>query len=173
MKPLQPIETEKRAKQVATQLDNLRKDPAVKKFIALHTINEEWYAKQVAEKQKFAMTNQSPVPFVTKVIQERMDLINKLLLIKGEEYVRGGDRLHNFRRGAEMERVNMPRALHGYLQKHLVSYLDMLDDLDKGKYVSHAVIDEKLGDILVYFFLQEATIKQHLAENFQQLESKG
>jgi len=173
MKQLPPIETEKRVKQVATQLDKLRKDPAVKKFIALHAINEEWTAKQVAEKAKFAMSNEEPIPFVTKIIKERMDLINKLLLIKGEEYVRGGDRLHNFRRGAEMERVTMPRALHGYLQKHLVSYLDMLDDLDKGKYVSHSVINEKIGDILVYFFLQEATIKQHLVENFQQLESKG
>lgn len=97
---------------------------------------------------------------VERTISERIEKTKELLLVKGKEYVRGNDRLHNFRRASEMERKSMPRVLHGMLQKHLVSYLDMLDDIDAGKEVKEEVVNEKLGDIIVYFLLQEANIKQ-------------
>lgn len=97
---------------------------------------------------------------VERIISERIEKTKHLLLVKGKEYVRGNDRLHNFRRASEMERRSMPRVLHGMLQKHLVSYLDMLDDIDAGKEVKEEVVNEKLGDIIVYFLLQEANIKQ-------------
>lgn len=97
---------------------------------------------------------------VERIISERIEKTKQLILVKGKEYVRGNDRLHNFRRASEMERTTMPRALHGMLQKHLVSYLDMLDDIDAGKEVKEEVVNEKLGDIIVYFLLQEATIKE-------------
>lgn len=95
-----------------------------------------------------------------QVIAERIEKTKHLLLVKGKEYVRNDDRLHNFRRAAEMSRSNMPRQLHGMVQKHIVSYYDMLDDIDQGKKVSKETIEEKLGDIIVYMHLQEVAIKE-------------
>lgn len=94
------------------------------------------------------------------IINSRLDHSRYLLMVKGREYTRNSDRLHNFRRAAEMDRTTMPRALHGMLQKHLVSYYDMLDDIDKGIMPSEKFVDEKLGDIIVYFLLQEAVINE-------------
>lgn len=94
------------------------------------------------------------------IINTRLEKTKELLLIKGREYIRNDDRLHNFRRASEMERKSMPRVLHGMLQKHLVSYYDMLDDIDNGKTPSKALVDEKIGDIIVYFLLQEAVIDE-------------
>lgn len=94
------------------------------------------------------------------VIADRIERTKHLLLVKGKEYVRNDDRLHNFRRAAEMSRSNMPRQLHGMVQKHIVSYYDMLDDIDQGKKVSKETIEEKLGDIIVYMHLQEVAIKE-------------
>ena len=51
------------------------------------------------------------------------------------------------------------RVLDGFLLKHLLSYYDVLDDMDKGKYPTDEYIDEKFGDIINYFILQEAQIK--------------
>lgn len=99
------------------------------------------------------------------IINNRLEKTKELLLIKGKEYVRNEDRLHNFRRASEMERKSMPRVLHGMLQKHLVSYYDMLDDIDSGKMPRKDLVDEKIGDIVVYFLLQEAVIKETINKN--------
>lgn len=95
-----------------------------------------------------------------KCIEYRLLKTQELLVIKGHEYVRNNDRFHNFNRTAAMNRETPTRALHGMLSKHIVSYLDMLDDIDKGIMPSDNTVNEKLGDILVYFHLQEALIKQ-------------
>lgn len=102
--------------------------------------------------------------FADQVMRDRLMNTNNILLVKGKEYVRGSDRHHNFRRAGEMERTNMPRALHGMLQKHIVNYYDMLDDIDKGIVHSDAMINERFGDIVTYFVLQESCIKQHNRE---------
>lgn len=99
-----------------------------------------------------------------KVVKARLDRCQELLLIKGKEYVRGDDRFHNFTRGSEMNRETPTRSLHGMLTKHLTSYLDILDDIDKGNMPSEALVEEKFGDIIVYFLLQEAQIKKIIAD---------
>lgn len=162
------IKNDKQLKKAEQELEKLSKLSAVKKAGRLTSEIKEYFKSQ----NKAQVT----APVVTedqKIIQERMNRINHLLIVKGVEYVRGGDRLHSFRRGAEVLRTNMPRALNGYLLKHLVSYLDMLDDIDKGKLPSDSVIEEKLGDILVYFFLQEVTIKQHIKEELAKRGGKN
>jgi hypothetical protein len=103
---------------------------------------------------------------VDKIIANRLESTKHLLLVKGKEYVRGNDRLHNFRRAVEMNRgISLPHELHGMLTKHLVSYLDILDDIKNGVPVSEAKVDEKVGDIIVYFLLQEASIKEHISKS--------
>lgn len=93
------------------------------------------------------------------IVKQRCDKIINTLSVKAKEYVRGDDRLHNFNRGAEISGITRERVLHGFMLKHFISYLDMLDDIDKGNIPSNEHIDEKVGDIINYFLLLEASIK--------------
>lgn len=163
MRKIQSIKTDKKAAEVIQRMLNLKKSHYVQEYLMLQEALSELEKRKEAEKPAPPIKERD---FFTKIISKRMTSVNEMLIIKGAEYVRGSDRAHNFRRGAEMDRINMPRTLHGYLKKHLVSYLDMLDDIDKGKYISSALIDQKIGDIIVYFFLQEAIINLHQEETF-------
>jgi len=100
-------------------------------------------------------------------VENRLNKVRELLLVKGKEYVRGNDRFHNFTRTAEMNRQTPTRALHGMNSKHLVSLLDMLDDIDNGKLIEQKYLEEKVGDAIVYFVLLEALIKdKYLSPGF-------
>jgi hypothetical protein len=101
-----------------------------------------------------------------KCIQNRLSTTQHLLLVKGKEYVRGTDRFHNFNRAAKMNNETPTRSLHGMLTKHLISMLDILDDIDKGVLPTKDIVDEKFGDIVVYVMLQEALIKEKFTVNF-------
>lgn len=94
-----------------------------------------------------------------KLVSERCIKIQSVLTIKAREYARGDDRLHNFNRGAEISGTTRERVLHGFMLKHFISYLDMLDDLDKGIVPDPDTVDEKIGDIINYFILMEASLK--------------
>jgi hypothetical protein len=95
-----------------------------------------------------------------KIVEERCNKIKQVLSIKAKEYARNDDRLHNFVRAGVIMNMSKERALHGFLMKHFISYLDILEDIDNGKIPSNEMIDEKLGDIINYFILMEASIKE-------------
>jgi hypothetical protein len=104
----------------------------------------------------------SPEDF-DKLVVERCDKIRQTLVMKSKEYSRNGDRLWNFNRGAAISGISRERALHGFMLKHFISYLDILDDIDKGNIPSNDTVDEKVGDIINYFILLEASIKERNA----------
>jgi len=133
------------------QIDALAKTKEVKKYLKL-----------MAERFVEASENKPRLTKEESIIESRLADIRHTMIVKGKEYQRNGDKLHNFRRAAEMQRSNMPRVLHGMLQKHLVSYYDMLDDIDLGKKIKDEYISEKLGDILIYILLQEVAIKEEM-----------
>lgn len=137
----------------AEQIKALLKIKEVKEYV--HLLDVEWAESQ----QKVEVITLSKEE---QIIRDRIDRTIELMLVKGKEYQRNGDKLHNFRRAAEMQRSNMPRVLHGMLQKHIVSYYDMLDDIDQGKKIKTEYIDEKIGDIVIYFLLQEVAIKEEV-----------
>jgi len=109
-----------------------------------------------------------PVPATPfeKCVENRLEETRRLILVKGKEYVRGNDRFHNFNRAAKMNNQTPTRSLHGMLTKHLVSMLDILDDIDSGKIPTKETVDEKFGDIVVYVILQEALIKEKVLTIF-------
>lgn len=84
-----------------------------------------------------------------------MESIRTSLELKAIEYVRGDDMMHNFHVGAQLMKQADYRVLHGFMMKHFISYLDIMDDLDARKPVSPVKIREKLGDLINYFILQE------------------
>lgn len=137
----------------AQRMKALLRNKAVKEYV--HLLDVEWAESQ--EKAEVITLSKEE-----QIIRDRIDKTIELMLVKGKEYQRNGDKLHNFRRAAEMQRSNMPRVLHGMVQKHLVSYYDMLDDIDLGKKISDDYIDQKIGDIVVYFLLQEVAIKEEV-----------
>lgn len=88
-------------------------------------------------------------------VAKRLSDIELSLVTKGREYSRNNDRLHNFNEGSKITGQSRERVLDGFLMKHLISYRDILDDIDKKVNIDPNYIKEKFGDIINYFILQE------------------
>lgn len=145
------VKVETKAEAREKEIETLAKTKEVKKYLKL-----------VAEKFVEASEARPQPTKEERIIENRLANTRHLMLVKGKEYQRNGDKLHNFRRAAEMQRSNMPRVLHGMLQKHIVSYYDMLDDIDLGKKIKEEYVNEKIGDCIVYLLLQEVAIKEEV-----------
>jgi len=91
------------------------------------------------------------------VLKARLSKIEHVLGVKAMEYARG-DRLHNFQRASATLRCTPERALIGFWMKHVVSLLDMVDDVEKGVHHPSSVWDEKIGDAINYLVLLEAIV---------------
>lgn len=91
-------------------------------------------------------------------LQQSME---NLILVKGKEYRRNNNPFHNFERAAELNNSDVITELHGFLTKHLVSYLDMIQDIKKGKIPDYSYSEEKLTDIRVYLLLLQVWLKHH------------
>lgn len=97
-----------------------------------------------------------------KVIENRLQKIKETLLIKGKEYIRNNDPLHNFNVAARINNVSREKALWGFALKHYVSFLDILNDIDNNILPSTEKVDEKIGDLINYLVLCEASIKDKI-----------
>jgi len=90
-----------------------------------------------------------------KELEKLFDSIRQKFLIKGDEYATEESVFANFEKGSKLLGFPPELVLDGYLTKHYVSYRDMLDIIKDGGYPSQELIDEKLGDIILYFILQK------------------
>lgn len=97
-----------------------------------------------------------------EVVENRLGKIREIMLIKGKEYRRGGNVYHNFDRAAAMNNQTREKALWGMASKHIVSILDIVDDLDSGKVPSQEMIEEKFTDAMNYLLLLEGALKERL-----------
>lgn len=88
----------------------------------------------------------------------------KLLQNKSDEYSRGQDKLHNFRKAAKSRNITPERALDGMMLKHLVSIDDIINDIDNGKIPTKQTLSEKITDIINYLVLLEALITERIEE---------
>lgn len=96
------------------------------------------------------------------VLNNALERTQKVLGVKAKEYVRNGDRLHNFNRGSDITGESREKVLRGFMLKHLISIFDIIDDLEEGKLPSREVVDEKFGDAVNYFVLLEASFVDRL-----------
>lgn len=96
-----------------------------------------------------------------KLVRARLDDCQDVLTNKGEEYSRGGDRLHNFKTAARIENSTPAQALWGMYLKHLVSVKDMISDLVAGHPIPKHRLTEKIGDSINYHLLLEGIIEDH------------
>jgi hypothetical protein len=94
-----------------------------------------------------------------KVLERRLEITKKTLGSKGKEYASDKDRLHNFYAAGRLRLSHPCESLQGMMDKHLVSYFDIIEKAKNGTQVNRSVIDEKIGDIINYFILQEALLE--------------
>jgi len=93
-----------------------------------------------------------------EIVKARIAKTTDLLITKAAEYADDIDRLHNFNRGSGISGECPAKVLDGMMLKHYISYRDMLDKLQRKETVLFKHFDEKIGDIIVYFILQEAVM---------------
>ena len=138
----------------------------------IHTIivsnNYELYEQYIKNFRTKPNTKSNYKPILQdefeKLLQDRIELIHKSLVVKGKEYASNGreDRMHNFIAAAKRSGDTPEKALDGMLAKHLISYQDMIDDLDKNIKPTKEFIKEKYGDIINYFILSEMLLLKRL-----------
>lgn len=100
-----------------------------------------------------------------ELVVKRTQQIEKTLVTKGKEYRRNNDPLHNFNVAAQVNNTTREKALWGFAVKHYVSFLDILNDIEKGILPKEEVINEKIGDLINYLILAEASIKDKIKQN--------
>ena len=94
-----------------------------------------------------------------QVVDETLNQIREILLIKGAEYRRNQDPFHNFNQGAIKSQQHSLKVLDGFLLKHEISISDICDDIiyyDKKPKIE--IVNEKLGDNLIYLLIKKAML---------------
>lgn len=99
-----------------------------------------------------------------QIAENRIEHCRKTLLFKGEEYSRGGDRLHNFRSAAAIDNETPERAIWGMMKKHIVSMRDMISDIYQGIVPTESMRDEKITDLINYALLLDGLLCERLDE---------
>ena len=97
-----------------------------------------------------------------KVIEHRLSECKRILIEKAKEYAKGDDdRMHNFNRAAQVTGECREKALFGFFLKHLVSVMDIVDNMNKNpNYIpAKPLVEEKITDSLNYLLLLEASIE--------------
>jgi len=112
----------------------------------------------MTEKTKHFMTESQ----FEELISQRVEKIQTTLVKKGKEYRRNNDPLHNFRVAAKVQNTTEEKALWGFAVKHYVSFLDILNDIERGFLPTEETVDEKIGDLINYLILCEASIKEKI-----------
>lgn len=116
-----------------------------------------------------------------KVVEGMIAHLRKVLLKKGNECTRDGDRLSNFKGMAAFLGCTPEKALIGVAAKHLISIRDLVDDIEKMKHQAYnkddkivfadnsynyapdlKLWDEKLGDGINYLILLRALIEERM-----------
>lgn len=90
-----------------------------------------------------------------KELDKLFDSIRQKFAVKGDEYATEQSVFANFDKGSRVTGLPPELVLDGYLTKHYVSYRDMLDTIYSGARPGAELIEEKLGDIILYFILQK------------------
>lgn len=95
-----------------------------------------------------------------EILNRRIQSMRTVLGHKALEYASRQDRLHNFKRAGAILGQTPHQTLLGFMAKHLVSILDIVEAREKGQYTPEPVIDEKIGDTINYLVLLEALLKE-------------
>lgn len=101
-------------------------------------------------------------PTFDRIVEARVMKISEVLASKAKEYAKE-DRLHNFKAAARRMNCTPERALLGMMEKHAVSIMDIVDDLDQGITPTVSLLQEKIGDHINYLILLEALLLERVS----------
>ena len=107
-----------------------------------------------------------------QLLLARLLKTKEVLASKNAEYASDTDKLHNFKRAGDMNRCSPEKALIGMWTKHIISLLNIVDELEEkcgtnancfpsfnpDDYIG--TVEEKIGDAINYLILLEALIKE-------------
>jgi len=93
----------------------------------------------------------------SEVMAEQIQRCEDVLIIKNKEYSSAVDRLHNFKRAAELQMTTQRNACAGIMIKHIISIYDMCRSPDD---FSMALWNEKITDAMNYLFLLRAIVEE-------------
>ena len=91
-------------------------------------------------------------------VQMQRDKISE----KKSEYVRNDDRLWNFKRSGASQDCSPERALQGMADKHHISILDIIQDIEEDRLPTLDIVNEKLVDYGNYIILLYVLINERL-----------
>lgn len=91
------------------------------------------------------------------LLHRRIELTKSVLSVKASEYASAADRFHNFKKAAAFTGETPAQVCIGFMMKHLVSVLDLVEATNP----SPEVIDEKIGDSINYLILLEGILKEN------------
>ena len=95
-----------------------------------------------------------------KILESRLEKIKATLAAKAVEYSPGNDRLHGFKAGAQVSGRTAAQVCVGYMTKHLVSVLDLVQSHADNVVIRADQLDEKIGDLINYLILLEAILRE-------------
>lgn len=95
------------------------------------------------------------------VVEDQLEYVKNLLLVKGKEYSLEADRLIAFKRAASLQGENMKQALCGMLAKHIISIYDMCGS-DQTFTLERWT--EKITDTINYMLLLKAAVMEEQDE---------
>lgn len=78
-----------------------------------------------------------------------LDDLKNRVVTKSAEYSRG-NAFSNFNTAAELKQTDPRLVLDWYMTKHLISYIDMIKDIENSFNPTNEYSAEKLGDLITY-----------------------
>jgi hypothetical protein len=81
------------------------------------------------------------------LVDEVQNASIRTLVTKNAKYSPGADKIHNFRRGAEISGMTTAQTCWGYLAKHLAALSDMVE---KDDFSDREDFQEKIQDSINY-----------------------
>jgi hypothetical protein len=100
-----------------------------------------------------------------KYIEDAVLHIHNTLAVKGKEYTRNDDRMHNFNVAARMRGITREQAIDGMRLKHETSVCDIRNDLATGIIPSVELVKEKFGDTINYYLLELMSVLHKIEHN--------
>lgn len=94
------------------------------------------------------------------IFRDTIEKAFNLLNGKAAEYAESGDRLHNFKRAAELQGCTPIGALAGMMVKHTVSVYDLVRRHEEGARIPAELWDEKIIDSINYLILLRAAVRE-------------
>ena len=104
------------------------------------------------------------------IIENTLKALNDTLIVKGKEYVRGDNRLHNFEVGAAITGKTREDVLWGFALKHYISIQDIKNDVKEGKLPTREMLDEKYNDLIIYLLLEKASMIDRINNSYTKEE---